>query len=234
MPAARARWPQRRLGRRGRVTAPPSTVAPAPRRYCAASRSTGAAGARRLARTTGPRRRRRADGHPAHRRPPRRLPHRSEPRGSRGHRAGLRAGPPRRVRDHAPGRCPPEARPGLRRHPRDASPDLGAALPGLAVWDNDLRAHVTSDGRLVAVGGSPMPSPSVPTVVPSLSAGDAIAASYRSVGAAAPSLGDPSRSSSRPDAADALPLGRRRAARALRDAEGRHARVADDRRGEHR
>jgi hypothetical protein len=70
---------------------------------------------------------------------------------------------------------------------------------GLTAWDNDLRAHVTSVGRLVAVGGSPMPGLSVPSVVPRLSPRDAIAASYRSVGVAVPSLGAPTRSSPRPD-----------------------------------
>lgn len=60
---------------------------------------------------------------------------------------------------------------------------------GVPAWDNDLRAHVTSEGRLVAVGGSPMPGLSVRSVVPGLSARGALSAVYRSVGADAPSLG---------------------------------------------
>ncbi len=58
---------------------------------------------------------------------------------------------------------------------------------GIPAWDNDLRAHVTADGRLVAIGGSPLPGLSVTSVAPRLSPGAAIRSSYRSVGAAPPS-----------------------------------------------
>jgi hypothetical protein len=59
---------------------------------------------------------------------------------------------------------------------------------GVPVWDQDLRAHVTADGRLVAVGGSPLPSTRVPSVAPDVPAARAVAAAYRDAGAVPPIL----------------------------------------------
>lgn len=69
---------------------------------------------------------------------------------------------------------------------------------GIPVWDNDLRAHVTSEGHLIAVGGSPLPAATVATNVPRLSSREAIAAAYRSVGTRAPSLAAPTRAAAGP------------------------------------
>lgn len=60
---------------------------------------------------------------------------------------------------------------------------------GIPAWDNAVRAHVTADGRLIAVGGSPMPGLWVPSVRPDLSPRAAVSAAYRSVGARVPSFG---------------------------------------------
>ncbi len=70
---------------------------------------------------------------------------------------------------------------------------------GIAAWDDDLRAHVTADGRLVAIGGSPMPGLFVASVSPRLSARDAVVVAYRSVGAAAPAVGSPIRTPAGPE-----------------------------------
>jgi hypothetical protein len=60
---------------------------------------------------------------------------------------------------------------------------------GIAAWDHGLRAHVTADGRLVAVGGSPLPDPSIPEVTARISARAAISIAHRDAGAAPPRLG---------------------------------------------
>ena len=72
---------------------------------------------------------------------------------------------------------------------------------GIPAFDNDLRANVTGDGRLIGVMGSPAGALRVSSVSPTVSAARAIAATYRSVGAAAPSLGPPARSSLGPQRA---------------------------------
>jgi len=55
---------------------------------------------------------------------------------------------------------------------------------GIATFDNDLRANVTADGRLVNVLGSPLPdlSERVAALVPSVDATGAVSAALRSVG----------------------------------------------------
>jgi extracellular elastinolytic metalloproteinase len=53
---------------------------------------------------------------------------------------------------------------------------------GIAAFDNDLRASVTSDGRLVNVLGSPLPDLEAPATSPPLEAGAAVGAAFREVG----------------------------------------------------
>jgi len=72
---------------------------------------------------------------------------------------------------------------------------------GIPVFDNDLRASVTADGRLVNILGSPLRDLRLPDVVPRLGAERALSAAYASVGAAAPRLGGVARSSSGPQRA---------------------------------
>ncbi len=59
---------------------------------------------------------------------------------------------------------------------------------GVPAFDDDLRANVTADGRLINVLGSPVHDLRVPSVTPRTTAQQAIAATYRSVGASAPAL----------------------------------------------
>lgn len=53
---------------------------------------------------------------------------------------------------------------------------------GIAAFDNDLRANVTSDGRLLNVLGSPLPDLEAPATGLSLGAGGALAAALRDAG----------------------------------------------------
>jgi extracellular elastinolytic metalloproteinase len=59
---------------------------------------------------------------------------------------------------------------------------------GIPVFDNDLRGNVARDGRLVNVLGSPLRRVLVPSVEPTRSARDAVAAAYRHAGATVPPL----------------------------------------------
>jgi extracellular elastinolytic metalloproteinase len=59
---------------------------------------------------------------------------------------------------------------------------------GIPALDNDLRASVTSDGRLVNVLGSPVPDLQAPTTTPRLGAAEAVGAALRSAGRSARSL----------------------------------------------
>lgn len=95
---------------------------------------------------------------------------------------------------------------------------------GIPMWDNDLRAHVTADGRLVAVTGSPFPGLRVPSTRPQLSATDAIASAYRSVGANVPSLGHSERVTRGPQLRTAFASGED--ARLVLFGTGRGARLA--------
>lgn len=72
---------------------------------------------------------------------------------------------------------------------------------GVPAFDNDLRANVTADGRLVNVMGSPVPALSAPSLVPQVSAARAVSATYASVGERPPRLGGVARSSSGPQRA---------------------------------
>ena len=53
---------------------------------------------------------------------------------------------------------------------------------GIAAWDNDLRAAVTADGRLINVGGSPVPDLATRTDDPELNASQALSAALGDVG----------------------------------------------------
>jgi Zn-dependent metalloprotease len=53
---------------------------------------------------------------------------------------------------------------------------------GIPVFDNDLRASVTSDGRIVNVSGSPLPDLQLPSGAAPVSAGGAVVAALRAAG----------------------------------------------------
>jgi extracellular elastinolytic metalloproteinase len=56
---------------------------------------------------------------------------------------------------------------------------------GIPAFDNDLRANLTSDGRLINVLGSPLPDLEVPATDPALGATDALGSALENVGRAA-------------------------------------------------
>jgi extracellular elastinolytic metalloproteinase len=71
-------------------------------------------------------------------------------------------------------------------------------VDGVPSWDHDLRAHVTADGRLIAITGSPSPGLSVPSVRPELEPKQAVASAYRAVGEGATAVGGQRRVSTGP------------------------------------